>query len=138
VTFNVTAVSDGKAAYTNNAWLAMGLSSSGLFGVVDVDFYAYSLGVLTPVPAPMIMPDLNMDGFVDIFDVNLVSSHWGTSNPLGDANKDGTVDIFDVNLISANWDPPGGATAVPEPTTWALLSLGLASLTAAARRKHLH
>jgi hypothetical protein len=50
-TFHVTATSDGNAEYLNNAWLAMGLSSSELFGSVDVDFYAYSLGVITPVAA---------------------------------------------------------------------------------------
>ena len=48
-TFHVTATSDGNAEYLNDAWLAMGLSSSDLFGSVDVDFYAYSLGVITPV-----------------------------------------------------------------------------------------
>ena len=48
-TFHVTATSDGTLEYLNNAWLAMGLSGSDLFGSVDVDFYAYSLGVITPV-----------------------------------------------------------------------------------------
>jgi hypothetical protein len=50
-TFNVTATSDGNAAYTNDAWLAMGLSDTDLFGSVDVDFYSYSLAVLTPIVA---------------------------------------------------------------------------------------
>jgi len=68
------------------------------------------------------MPDVNMDGVVNIFDINLVSSNWGTAGPAGDANKDGIVNIFDINLISANWGPvPGSATAVPEPATWAML-----------------
>jgi hypothetical protein len=62
--------------------------------------------------------DVNADGFVDIFDVNLVSQHWGTSGPMGDANGDQMVDIFDVNLITSNWSPAGaGAAAVPEPAT---------------------
>jgi hypothetical protein len=49
--FNVTATSDGNSEYVNDAWLVMGLSSSDLLGSVDVDFYAYSLGVLAPVAA---------------------------------------------------------------------------------------
>jgi Dockerin type I domain len=53
------------------------------------------------------MPDLNLDGLVNIFDLNLVSSNWGGHGPAGDANKDGTVDIFDINLISAHWSVPG-------------------------------
>jgi hypothetical protein len=75
------------------------------------------------------MPDLNMDGFVDIFDINLVSANWGGPGPAGDANKDGMVNIFDINLISANWSPAPGAgavAAVPEPASWMLLVCGLA------------
>ena len=40
-----------------------------------------------------------------------------------DANGDGTVNIFDINLISSNWGAMGAATAVPEPSSWVLLSL---------------
>jgi BNR repeat-containing family member len=80
---------------------------------------------------PLLMPDVNMDGFVDIFDINLVSAHWGTSSPLGDANKDGVVDIFDVNLISANWSPaPRAAASVPEPSTAMLALAALAACLA--------
>ncbi len=72
---------------------------------------------LTAVP-PLVPGDVNLDGVVDIFDVNLVSAHWGESGPVGDANGDGVVNIFDVNLISNNWSTPGGgASAVPEPAT---------------------
>jgi Dockerin type I domain/PEP-CTERM motif len=95
--------------------------------------------------------DANFDGTVDIFDVNLVSAHWGeTWDPLhtppagpgpdladanGDANHDGVVNIFDINLISANWTPSGGnTTAVPEPATWLLLSCGAAGLLARRSR----
>jgi len=75
---------------------------------------------------PTAMPDVNMDGFVNIFDINLVSANWGGSGPDGDANKDGTVNIFDINLISANWDPT--AVPVPEPSTIVLLGLAAAGL----------
>lgn len=72
--------------------------------------------------------DVNLDGEVNIFDVNLVSSNWGLTGPLGDANHDGTVNIFDVNLISSNWT--GAANApVPEPSTIALAALAVIGLT---------
>jgi len=51
--------------------------------------------------------DLNMDGLVNIFDLNLVSANWGGIGPAGDANGDGTVNIFDINLISAHWTVAG-------------------------------
>ena len=60
-------------------------------------FVANSL-VLTARPA--VDGDINLDGTVDIFDVNTVSSTLEHSGPQGDANGDGIVDIFDVNLIS--------------------------------------
>jgi PEP-CTERM motif len=70
--------------------------------------------------------DVNFDGVVNIFDINLVSANWNTAGPTGDGNWDGVVNIFDINLISANWAPNGGsATAVPEPTTWILAAMGL-------------
>ncbi len=82
--------------------------------------------------------DVNFDGLVNIFDVNLVSAHWGEGGPAGDANGDLMVDIFDINLISANWHPGGGA-AVPEPAAIVMLGFGVGlfvggRLTFAARR----
>ncbi len=71
--------------------------------------------------------DVNFDGLVNIFDVNLVSSNWNSAGPAGDANWDGIVDIFDINLISSNW-APSGAAAVPEPTAWLLYIMGLICL----------
>jgi hypothetical protein len=88
------------------------------------------------------MPDVNMDGFVDIFDVNAISASWAMmGDPYtvpGDANKDRVTDIFDVNLVSANWAPPpapGGGSAVPEPATWLLLCLGMGGIGVVARQR---
>jgi len=67
--------------------------------------------------------DVNIDGIVNIFDINAVSSHWQSTRPEGDANSDGTVNIFDINLISANWRS-GAQTAVPEPSSALMLMLG--------------
>jgi hypothetical protein len=67
--------------------------------VTNVDFVIGNL----PLPG-----DVNGDGIVDIFDVNLISAHWAESGPLGDANHDGIVNIFDVNLVSANWTTTSG------------------------------
>ncbi len=81
-----------------------------------------NLAFLAPEPG-----DVNLDGVVDIFDVNVVSAHWGEAGPAGDANGDGHVDIFDVNLISANWTAAseGAASSVPEPPALPLAACGL-------------
>jgi IgA Peptidase M64 len=76
-----------------------------------------------------ILGDLNDDGLVNIFDMNMISTNWGQSGPNGDANGDHLVDIFDINLVSENWTPTAGATNVPEPGTLTLFaSSGLALL----------
>jgi sugar lactone lactonase YvrE len=88
--------------------------------------------LLTPIAG-----DVNADGLVDIFDINSVSSHWGSMGPGGDANGDGLVDIFDINLISANWNQTGGgsATAVPEPSTFVLACAAAFTGLVLARRR---
>ena len=53
-----------------------------------------------------------------------MSANWGTAGPQGDVNGDGIVNIFDINLISSQWGATG-ATAVPEPTTLILAFSGL-------------
>jgi hypothetical protein len=71
--------------------------------------------------------DANDDHVVNIFDINVISSNWNTAGPNGDVNYDGTVNIFDVNYVSSHWANtlPGSAAAVPEPSSVALLAIGL-------------
>ena len=79
--------------------------------------HSFTANSLDLTARPAIDGDINLDGTVNIFDINSVSLNWNTAGPQGDANGDGIVDIFDVNLISGNWTPTGGgATVVPEPS----------------------
>ncbi len=123
-------------------------SATWTFGVEDHN--AFNGHVANTIPLTLTLKgkivlsfpgDVNNDGFVDIFDVNLVSSNWGSpGGPTGDANGDGNVDIFDINLISSNWSPAsGGVSAVPEPGGAApvgSLFLGLTGAMVARVRKH--
>jgi hypothetical protein len=104
--------------------------------------------------------DANDDGTVDIFDFNALSQHWQTATTnwaFGDFNGDGTVDIFDFNALSQHWQTNigvgsptdggsdfnyagmlaalGGGSSVPEPTSLALLGLGVVGLIARRRRR---
>ncbi|HEY4310966.1 MAG TPA: dockerin type I domain-containing protein [Pirellulales bacterium] len=85
--------------------------------------------------------DVNGDGIVNGQDLALVSSNWlhAGSGVTGDVNHDGIVNGQDLALVSSNWLHTSGAGApvttsgVPEPGSFALLALGLAS--AAVRRR---
>ncbi len=75
--------------------------------------------------------DLNGDGFVGIADLNIVVGVWNqnvTPGDLlqGDPNGDGFVGIGDLNVVLGNWNAgtPPAATAIPEPATLTVLSLG--------------
>jgi lysophospholipase L1-like esterase len=71
--------------------------------------------------------DVNGDGLVNIFDVNMISAHWNEVGPDGDANRDGIVNVFDINYVSSHWTP---VMPVPEPSG---IILGLVGLALACR-----
>lgn len=90
--------------------------------------------LLNAMAVSPIMGDANDDGIVNALDSEFVAAHWGETGPLGDVNGDMIVDILDVSLISANWNT-GLATAVPEPTSFALLCLGAAASVCFRRQR---
>ena len=48
--------------------------------------------------------DLNSDGKVDIIDLGILLSNWGsTAKPPADLNQDGYVDIIDLGIMLSNW-----------------------------------
>ncbi len=74
--------------------------------------------------------DLDGDGFVGINDLNIVLGNWNQNvppaNPLADPSGDGFVGIDDLIAVLGNWNAgtPPNASAVPEPASIALLSVG--------------
>lgn len=52
--------------------------------------------------APLI-GDINSDGKVNITDLSMLLSAWGTSNAAADLNNDGTVNITDLSMLLSNW-----------------------------------
>ena len=111
-------------------------SGTAVFGNVTyaADLAIYRDQIYSHVALP---GDVNFDGVVDVFDLNIISTEWKTAGPSGDANHDGIVDLFDLTLVSTNWthgSPPGNvaaalalATAVPEPASALLIVVGAAT-----------
>jgi hypothetical protein len=68
--------------------------------------------------------DIDGNGQVDNFDINQISAHWGSDNPVADANHDGSVNIFDTNAVSAAWGTlPHGTDLVKQDEHLELLSV---------------
>ncbi len=62
----------------------------------------------TPSATPSSSPsgttgDLNNDGQVNIFDLSILLSDWGTNNATADLNHDGTVNVFDLSILLSHW-----------------------------------
>jgi hypothetical protein len=47
--------------------------------------------------------DLNSDGVVDVIDLSILVSRWGSSDPDADINSDGVVDALDLSVLVSNW-----------------------------------
>jgi hypothetical protein len=115
------------------------LNRFGMFQVIaatsTLNAYFDDLTFTSMNAVPELAGDVNHDGVVNTVDINAVSANWDATGPVGDANGDGVVNIFDINLISANWTPTSSAVAVPEPSAFAHLGLGLVVLAASVMRR---
>jgi hypothetical protein len=47
--------------------------------------------------------DLNHDGSVNIFDLSILLSKWGTTDATSDLNHNNTVDVFDLSILLSKW-----------------------------------
>ena len=47
--------------------------------------------------------DVNCDDVIDIIDVQLVASAFGTNTPAYDFDNSGQVDVFDIQLVASRW-----------------------------------
>lgn len=76
----------------------------------------------------LVAGDLDRDGVVGLSDLNAIRNNFGQGGPSAwDVNFDGVADLTDLNIVRNNF----GATAanpVPEPSTIAMLLIGLSVL----------
>jgi hypothetical protein len=56
----------------------------------------------SPSPSPKV-GDINNDNAVNIFDLSILLSKWGTSTSSCDLNSDGTVNVFDLSVLLSHW-----------------------------------
>ena len=86
-----------------------------------------------PVPG-----DADNDGIVHEIDASILASHWAQAGDWtdGDFNGDGVVNAADASIMAANWGyGTSEAGAVPEPSAFVLLSVGVLGLLTRDRQR---
>lgn len=106
------------------------MEEAGMFGYDSFDrYWNYGLTLIgDPLLTaqhyitPSIPGDLNGDGIVGSFDLNIVRAHWGEivtpgDFSFGDVSYDGLVNSVDLDFVRTNWGRglAVAAAAVPEP-----------------------
>jgi len=78
-------------------------------------------------PTAVCPGDANLDGRVDIFDLDVLGANWTTGDTWGrgDFNADQAADVFDLDTMSENWGHGTAPAPVPEPTGLVLLAMSL-------------
>lgn len=74
--------------------------------------------------------DAQEDGVVDVLDLSILATNFGTTSgatvATGDFNNDGAVDVLDLSILASNFGlgTPVAASPIPEPASLSLLALG--------------
>jgi len=71
-------------------------------GQIPADAQEMDLGEIT-----LLGGDVTNDQEIDIFDLALIGSRYGSDDPVADINGDGLVDIFDLSLAASNYGQRG-------------------------------
>ncbi|HET9721632.1 MAG TPA: dockerin type I domain-containing protein, partial [Candidatus Saccharimonadales bacterium] len=73
-------------------------TGAGSVSYYDIGAYEYTTGSGSITPG-----DLNSDGHVNITDLSIMLSNWGTTNSTCDLNTNGSVDIFDLSILLSHY-----------------------------------
>jgi hypothetical protein len=72
--------------------------------------------------------DLNSDGVVDVIDLSILVSRWGSSDATADINGDGIVDALDLSVLVSNWGAVSSAYTALLVTADGTLNTGATAL----------
>ena len=93
--------------------------------------------VITPENATVLLGDANDDGTVDLLDLDILGTNFGTSPATfaqGDFNNDNVVDLLDLDILGTNFGAMASSgSSVPEPTAALLLILAIGTAASMIR-----
>ena len=118
------------------------LTGDGTVDNADRDQWLALAGTESGLANPLLVGDSNVDGTVDVNDLNALALSWQQGDVSDWTNGNFTVgggtgvNIADLNELALNWKATveAAATAVPEPTECAMLLVAFVSCIAPARR----
>lgn len=89
----------------------------GMIVAVVAVLSSFGIFVVLNSKAATQIGDLNGDGVVNVFDLSILLSAWGTTNTNIEDNlsRTGPVDIFDLSILLSHWGQTG-STPTPTPT----------------------
>lgn len=94
---------NGSTLTYNDSGLTVGTSYNYTVVALDAAGNASTAATLTTSTASQKPGDINGDGQIDITDLSILLSNWGTANAASDLNKNGLVDIFDLSILLSNF-----------------------------------
>ena len=113
------------------------VNTDGVVDTADLEQWLVDAGT-EQVGGAFLDGDANLDGVVDVSDFNIWNSNQFTNTPAwcsGDFTADGVVDVSDFNIWNSNqFRSSDHVSAVPEPSSTALLLGGLLGLLAMVRK----
>lgn len=103
------------------------LSNDGIVDNSDLDQWLREAAIANGFTASYLLGDANLDGTVDVSDLNDLGINWQrdvTRWSAGDFTADGMVEVEDLNRMGINWQQSislAAAQSVPEPAALTLL-----------------
>ncbi len=103
---------------------------SGAYDFVSFDEPSGVLSLVLHYPPG----DFNFDGAVDVSDLGILATNYGTMSGMtwetGDVNGDSAVDVSDLGILATNYgtSTEAAASATPEPGTMTLMGVGALAL----------
>ncbi|MCX6812215.1 MAG: hypothetical protein NTW79_01140 [Candidatus Berkelbacteria bacterium] len=76
---------------------------SWLGGLMIAEYISVPYPVLVADAPARKSGDANGDGNIDLLDLSILATWWGTSNTDADFNHDGTVDLLDLSILASQW-----------------------------------
>ena len=106
------------AIVTQEGLVQFDINGDGMLNSADRDAWLIAAGQ-TNINAPYLLTDANLDGNVDVSDINIWSAHKYSATDgwsQGDWNVDGVTDAQDFNLWNSRKFTSSSPQAVPEPS----------------------